>query len=175
MSLTDELTDLPNRRAAMIALEQAWSRSIRTGVPVGVVSVDVDHFKSINDRFGHAVGDQVLRQVAGVLREGARQEETVARIGGEEFLLISPSASLRELVIPAERLRRQLAATRLEANGDSISLTVSLGVAEREASMANADELLNAADKALYAAKSSGRNKLCLYQAGKLRSLTPSA
>ncbi|TVS18237.1 MAG: diguanylate cyclase [Gammaproteobacteria bacterium] len=175
LSLTDQLTDLPNRRAAMIALAQAWSRSLRNGSPVGVVSVDVDHFKSINDRFGHAVGDHVLRQVAVVLRRGARQEETVARIGGEEFLLISPSGGIRELVIPAERLRRELAATRLEANGDSISLTVSLGVAERESSMASADELLNAADKALYAAKSSGRNKLCLYQAGKVRSLSTSA
>ena len=175
LSLTDQLTDLPNRRAAMLALAQAWSRSIRTGSPMGVVSVDVDHFKSINDRFGHAVGDHVLRQVAVVLRGAARQEETIARIGGEEFLLISPSAGIRDLVIPAERLRRQLAATRLESNGDSISLTVSLGVAEREASMASADELLNAADKALYAAKSSGRNQVCLYQAGKLRSLNPSA
>ena len=171
LSLTDQLTELPNRRAAMLALEQAWARSTRTKSPVSVVIVDVDHFKAINDRFGHATGDRVLQQVATVLKAAARQEETIARIGGEEFLLISGNAGLRELVIAAERLRRQIQSTPLKANDESIHLTMSMGIAERETTTISPDELLNAADKALYAAKSAGRNRLTLFQGGKLRTL----
>jgi len=168
LSLTDQLTELPNRRAAMHALNQAWSRSSRSETPVGVTMIDIDHFKDINDRFGHAAGDQVLRDVAATLQEAAREDETIARLGGEEFVLISATSGLRELIVAAERLRRRLESTIIETQGRSVKLTASIGLAEREAIHGNADMLLNDADRAMYAAKSGGRNRICYSQDGRI-------
>ncbi len=169
LAMTDPLTDLPNRRAGMEALDQAWAGSARAGTPCALLALDIDHFKAINDRFGHAVGDQVLRAVAEVLKDAVRREETIARIGGEEFLLISPNLSLRDAVVAAERLRRQLEAAKIAAVGDSVALTVSIGIAVREAQMQLPEELINAADKALYAAKNGGRNRIAMTVKGNIR------
>ncbi|MFP4208726.1 MAG: diguanylate cyclase [Wenzhouxiangella sp.] len=174
LSLTDHLTDLPNRRAAMEALRQAWSRSTRNQTPVAVIMIDIDHFKQINDRHGHAGGDQVLKSVASVLKNSAREDETMARIGGEEFLLISANSGLRDLIVAAERLRRTLATAEIHHANRPIPLTASLGIAEREPAFDEPDMLLNAADKALYAAKSAGRNRICFYQGGRIRTLNSS-
>jgi diguanylate cyclase (GGDEF)-like protein len=175
LSLTDYLTDLPNRRAAIQALKQAWCQSQRSGGTMGVLMIDIDHFKQINDRHGHAGGDQILKAVAAMLKGAAREEETMARVGGEEFLLISTNSGIRELIVAAERLRRTLESADFNYAGENISITVSMGLAEREPAFEDADILLNAADKALYEAKSSGRNRICFYQAGRIRSLqTPS-
>ncbi|MFW5816082.1 MAG: diguanylate cyclase [Wenzhouxiangella sp.] len=171
LSLTDYLTDLPNRRAAMQALKQAWCQSQRSGNPIAVVMIDIDHFKQINDQHGHAAGDEVLKSVSAILKSSAREDETMARVGGEEFLLISANSGLRELIIAAERLRRTLEHADIRHAGKNIPLTASMGVAERETAFDDADMLLNAADKALYEAKSSGRNRICFYQAGRIRSL----
>jgi diguanylate cyclase (GGDEF)-like protein len=130
--------------------------------------IDIDRFKAINDRFGHAAGDQVLRDVAAIMKEAAREDETIARIGGEEFVLISASSGLRELIVAAERLRRRLESTSIEMADRSIKLTASIGIAERESIHVIADMLLSDADEALYAAKSGGRNRIFFAKDGRI-------
>lgn len=171
LSLTDHLTNLPNRRAAMQALKQAWCQSQRNDKPIAVIMIDIDHFKQINDKHGHAAGDQVLKTVSAMLKSATREDETMARIGGEEFLLISANSGLRDLIVAAERLRRRLESATINQAGTAIRVTASMGIAEREPAFDDPDMLLNAADKALYEAKSSGRNRLCFYQGGRIRSL----
>ena len=169
LALVDQLTDLPNRRAGMEALSQAWSRSVRDQSSCALLTIDIDYFKTINDRFGHAVGDQVLRSVAAVLKDAVRNEDTIARIGGEEFMLVSPNLAIRDAVVAGERLRRQLEDASIDAGGESICMTVSVGIAVREAQMHETQELMNAADRALYAAKNAGRNRIAVMVSGSIR------
>ncbi len=162
-ALSDELTDLPNRRAGMNVLAQVWSASQRTSDPLSVLAVDIDHFKSINDRYGHAVGDVVLRSVATTLREHARREDTVVRWGGEEFLVVMPMVRSPEAARAAERLRRAVQTVQAPLNGRQIGVTISVGVASADpSSNADVDKLLKAADDALYTAKHGGRNRVAL-------------
>lgn len=159
-ALSDALTGLPNRRSAMDQLEQAWSAASRSGAPLAVMVIDIDHFKHINDTHGHAAGDMVLREAASVLRTSARREDSVCRIGGEEFLVICPNTDLESAMQSAERLRTTLG-THLIAIGESEScITTSIGVAVREPDTADIDALVSTADQALYAAKEAGRNRV---------------
>lgn len=162
-AMTDLLTGLPNRRAGMQALEKAWSVSQRTGQPVAVLMIDVDHFKSVNDRYGHAVGDLVLQEVAKTIQSAARRHDSVSRIGGEEFLLVCQEADPRTALVVAERLRSLIKSLELEFGGATIRATVSIGVAAREAGLPDADALVHGADTALYAAKNAGRDRVCLF------------
>ncbi len=171
LALTDQLTELPNRRAAIDALDQAWSHSLRSQAPCALLIMDIDHFKSINDCYGHAVGDQVLHATAAVLKQAVRRDETIARIGGEEFLLISTRLNLREAVVAAERLRRHIEHATIDIGSKVIKITVSIGIAAREAEMSDPEALMIAADKALYAAKDGGRNRLGFFADGKVRLL----
>ena len=158
MVMTDELTGLINRREALARLGTFWSSAVRHGTPLSCILLDVDHFKHCNDAYGHAVGDVVLREIARVMRSTSRQDESVCRIGGEEFLVVCPHASAEEAAVGAERLRRAIQDAVIQTHDLDLRMTISLGVAEREAGMAGADDLLRAADHALYAAKRSGRN-----------------
>ncbi len=160
-ALTDLLTGLPNRRSAMEQLEQAWSAASRSGQPIAVMVIDIDHFKHINDSYGHAAGDQALREAAITLRASARREDSVCRIGGEEFLVICPNTDLGAALQSAERLRANLNAKRIAIGNTEETLTVSIGVATRESVTVDIDALVSAADQALYAAKEAGRNKVC--------------
>lgn len=166
-AMTDLLTQLPNRRAGMEALGSYWSASRRTGQPMAALMIDVDLFKSINDRHGHAVGDRVLQAVARAIQAAARKDDSVSRIGGEEFLLVCHDADHRAALLAAERLRRMVKALKICVAGVDVPASVSIGVANREASMENEDDLLRAADKALYAAKNAGRDRICLFTNGK--------
>ena len=166
-AMTDVLTGLPNRRAGMEALASDWSASKRSGQPVAALMIDVDLFKSINDQHGHAVGDHVLQEVAKALQAAARKDESVSRIGGEEFLLVCHNTEPRGALLAAERLRKMVKALQISVAGSSIQTSVSIGVAVREAEMEAADDMLRAADKALYAAKHAGRNRVCLFARGK--------
>jgi diguanylate cyclase (GGDEF)-like protein len=168
-ALSDPLTELSNRRAGTNALAQAWSASTRHGDALSLISVDADHFKAINDTCGHAAGDLVLQALAQCLRTGARSEDTVCRWGGEEFLLICPKLSAREGAQMAERLRRNVAALKVTWEGRPIQLTVSLGLAFWRADIASQDVLLAEVDKALYAAKSNGRNRVAMFVDGQCR------
>lgn len=163
-ALTDLLTGLPNRRSAMDQIEQAWSAASRSGLPLSVMVVDIDHFKQINDSYGHAAGDLVLREAAAILRASARREDSVCRIGGEEFLVICPNTDLKSAVQSAERLRTNLCAKRMAIGKTGKTLTVSIGVATREPGTVDMDALVSLADQALYAAKEAGRNQTCTQQ-----------
>lgn len=167
-AMTDMLTELPNRRAGMEALARFWGAAQRTGRPVAALMIDVDFFKSINDRHGHAVGDQVLQRVAKAIQSAARKDDSVSRIGGEEFLLICHDADPRTALLAAERLRQIIKALTISVAGaEDIQTSVSIGVANLEASMDKEEDMLRAADKALYAAKSAGRDRVCLFANGK--------
>ncbi|MFP4601489.1 MAG: diguanylate cyclase [Halochromatium sp.] len=175
LSLTDQLTGLPNRRSAIEALGQAWSVSERSNLPMSVIMIDIDHFKRINDQFGHAAGDQVLADVAKALKADTRQGDSSYRMGGEEFLLLSSALDIKQIIVVAERLRRRIAALDIDCGGHRIQLSISLGAAQREAEHEHFDALLSAADKALYAAKSGGRNRVCFYHNKRIHSIDPNA
>jgi two-component system, cell cycle response regulator len=168
-ALTDPLTALANRRAGLLALAQAWSAATRHADALTLLSFDIDHFKAINDQHGHAAGDLVLQQVAQVLRDASRKEDTVCRWGGEEFLVISPKVNLNEGVLAGERLRKSIASLSIVYAGRDIAVRVSLGVASWELGLADQDELIAQVDKALYAAKAGGRNCLAVFKAGVTR------
>ena len=167
-AMTDLLTGLPNRRAGMQALAKAWSVSMRTGQPVAALMIDVDHFKSINDSYGHAIGDRVLQEIARVIQAAARKHDNVSRVGGEEFLLVCQDAEQQMALVVAERLRKLIKALRIDLGKDVIQLTASIGVATREPAFAEADDMVQNADKALYAAKKAGRDRVCLFTKGKV-------
>lgn len=162
LALTDQLTELPNRRAAMDALDKAWNLSIRKQTPFSLLFLDIDHFKTINDSFGHDIGDEVLKAVAKILKQSTRIEDTVARVGGEEFFLISPNLPIREALIAAERLRLKIEMTNFILGETNLNLTISIGIAIIEKTMQSREDLMISADQALYAAKNNGRNSIAL-------------
>ena len=168
VALTDLLTGLPNRRAGLDVLSQVWNASNRSGQPVGVMVLDIDRFKSVNDTHGHAVGDKVLSEVGKAVRIAIRNDDQVCRLGGEEFLVICQNTDLKSTLQAAERLRQKVATTAIQAGGVAIQTSISIGVACKEAEMSDADALVSAADQALYAAKHGGRNRTCLYARGKV-------
>lgn len=166
---TDILTGLPNRRAAMDGLGQAWSSAERTHEPLVVMMLDIDAFKSFNDTYGHALGDIMLSEVGRVLREASRKEDLVCRFGGEEFIVICRNTDMPAALGLAERLRGLVAGLRVAHGKGQVQTTVSIGLACREASMLCPEDLVDAADKALYAAKHGGRNRICASFQGQVR------
>lgn len=158
-SLTDPLTELPNRRYAMKRLESEWSSTLRTGRDLCLVMIDIDHFKSVNDDYGHDVGDAVLKEAARRLKAAIRTSDEVCRIGGEEFLLICKNTAEDEATVVAERIRSSMADERMAIPGFDRDLTVSLGLAGYEPKLKSFNQLMKLADEALYAAKEGGRNR----------------
>ena len=159
-SMTDAVTGLRSRRYVTEVLAIEVLRARRYRLPLTVLMADLDHFKRVNDRFGHPVGDTVLRRVSDLLRSLLRATDVAGRFGGEEFLVILPQTDRVGAVSLAERWRQSLEHTALEApDGKRIRTTVSIGVAEFMAQMARPDELVSAADEALYSAKAGGRNR----------------
>jgi diguanylate cyclase (GGDEF)-like protein len=158
-ALTDVLTGLYNRRHAMERLTQEWAEAERGHRPLCILAIDIDHFKSVNDKHGHDTGDAALRQFAEVLRVYSRTPDVPCRFGGEEFLLIAPDTPLEGALNLAERIRLGIQNKPLVAAGVSLHLTVSIGVAEKSPRHANIDQLIKAADEALYHAKQNGRNR----------------
>ena len=165
VATTDALTGMVNRRAGMERLCEVWSLSNRYNDPLACMVLDIDHFKRFNDIHGHAVGDRVLKEVADALLAASRLGETVCRIGGEEFLVVCPKSTGRTAGTGAERLRRAVETLAVAVDGCELSVTVSLGVAERTDSMTEPDDLLKAADQALYRAKRAGRNQVVVARA----------
>lgn len=159
-ALTDVLTDLPNRRYALTRLEQEWAESTRSSRPLSVVMIDIDHFKKINDTYGHDVGDAVLKQTAAVLRARTRRGDVVCRLGGEEFLVINVNSDLKGARLCAERLRSSVAEQVIRCPGFEGSVTISLGCSQRTAEVRDIDDLLKSADEAVYEAKAAGRNTI---------------
>jgi diguanylate cyclase (GGDEF)-like protein len=161
-ALTDALTDLPNRRYMMDRLKQEWAGTCRHGRELACMIVDVDYFKSVNDRYGHDVGDVVLQKIAAVLRAASRRSDVVCRLAGEEFVVICPDTDLNGVASGGERLRKAVETSVIEAVGFGHAVTVSVGVAARTPSTKDPDALLKAADSALYEAKRNGRNRVCV-------------
>jgi len=157
----DALTGLPNRRLMVERLQQAWSEYQRRGREFAVAVLDLDHFKRVNDELGHDAGDQVLARIARVLRRQIRAEDTVARFGGEEFLILMPETGIEAAMQLAERVRSAIEREQFTEGGRSWSVTTSIGVAAASTSTTSRDELLKAADEALYEAKGAGRNRVC--------------
>lgn len=159
----DSLTGAFNRRSLEDEAERLLARCARTGDVLAVMLIDVDHFKSVNDRFGHPVGDEVLRRLAAVSQGAVRTDDYFARYGGEEFCVLLPASSEEEAVILAERLRQRYAETRMEFNGEILHSTVSIGVADSRKRPIEFSMLLAAADQALYRAKQTGRNRVVAF------------
>lgn len=162
MSHTDALTGLYNRRYAMQRLGEEWSSFERYGKPFSVIMVDIDHFKSVNDQHGHDAGDEVLKQVAKLLRSLCRESEVVCRLGGEEFLVLCENTDLKGAVLCAERLRATSERTVINFRTFNRSVTLSLGVAEAAGTVKSLDELLKLSDEGVYRAKESGRNRVSI-------------
>lgn len=164
LARTDSLTGLANRREFDEAMAREVVRVTRHAMPLALLAMDLDHFKRVNDTYGHAAGDQVLREVAQILRSGTRVVDVVARLGGEELAVLMPHTVERDAAIVAERLREAIASHRFVlASGETIRCTASVGVAAttRELPL-DGIALLHAADTALYAAKTDGRNRVKL-------------
>ncbi len=157
---TDPLTRLPNRRGFRELLDLELERARRSGAPMSVLAGDLDHFKDVNDRAGHLVGDAVLQQVARLLGEGVRRIDAPARIGGEEFAVILPGADAQAAFAVAERLRCHVRDAFADA---TVPITISFGIAAHPSHAQTAASLVRAADEALYAAKASGRNRSVIY------------
>jgi len=159
-AMTDVLTELPNRRYAMRRLDEEVAASLAEGAPLSVILLDIDHFKSVNDGFGHDVGDLVLRETARVLRACTRRNEEVCRLGGEEFLVIVPQATRESSAHFAERLREAVSELEFNFGANRAGITVSLGVAGFEDGATTVDELIRIADRRAYLAKALGRNRV---------------
>jgi diguanylate cyclase (GGDEF)-like protein len=158
LATTDALTGLANRRHFLTALDAEWSRFQRYYRSLSVLMVDIDHFKSVNDRYGHAVGDEAIKAVTEACLQGKRKSDIVGRVGGEEFAVLLPETSITRARIVAKRIRKRIAAQTLNAHTAQFKITASIGVAEAAVSMSGAGSLMVAADDALYQAKAQGRN-----------------
>ncbi|MGR9088670.1 MAG: GGDEF domain-containing protein, partial [Gammaproteobacteria bacterium] len=165
LAVTDALTQCFNRRYFNENIRQDCARSERYGHPLSLIILDIDHFKRINDSFGHLAGDQVLRDVAGILRGIVRSSDKLSRYGGEEFAVLMPNTNLAEACSMAVRLREAVAGYAITYDGKAIRATISLGVAEWLPEYGKvAERLTNAADQSLYKAKSDGRNRVCHFE-----------
>jgi two-component system cell cycle response regulator len=163
LAYRDELTELPNRRGAARQVDVLISRARRHGHQLAVLLVDADHFKNVNDEHGHAVGDIVLREIAGRLRERVRREDVVGRWGGEEFVVALPETTPDGAAAVAESLRAAIAETAIDTGEASLGVTVSIGVAAWTGQ--ELDGLVELSDQALYAAKAAGRDRVVLERA----------
>lgn len=163
MATTDGLTGFLNRRHFMVRLQEEFDRMQRnTDMQCSVLMLDLDHFKRINDTYGHAAGDAVLKHFAEIIHGQQRKIDVVGRVGGEEFAIILPDTDLTEARIFAERLRKTVADKPLQHETESIQITVSIGIALLSASSRSPDNVLRGADRALYKAKDHGRNQVVL-------------
>lgn len=156
---TDSLTGAMSRRSFHIEAEREIARAERNGTELSCALIDIDHFKSINDTYGHGVGDLVLQRVVAVCKSELRSTDYIGRLGGEEFAVMLPDTSLDSALDVAERMRKAVAAMAVEVLAGKISVTVSVGLAPRTADKNSLELLLESADVAVYKAKSGGRNQ----------------
>jgi diguanylate cyclase (GGDEF)-like protein len=161
LALVDDLTRIANRRAILTLGEDLLRQARVSDSALSVLVIDIDHFKSINDRLGHAAGDRVLRNVALLISDTLRPRDGFGRLGGEEFLVLLPATATDGAVVLAERVREAIAATTLATHGQPVQLTISVGVATARRGDAFT-RLLERCDRALYQAKSEGRNRVCV-------------
>jgi diguanylate cyclase (GGDEF)-like protein len=167
LAITDPLTGLFNRRRFTDVLRREFAVTQRYKNVLSCVMVDLDHFKPVNDRFGHDAGDEVLKQTARKLADTLREVDLAARYGGEEFVILLPHTQKTEAAIVAERILELVRAQRFEFSGETLSVTASFGIADTaDVSEGKAEELVRLADVALYRAKDGGRNRVVVYHSG---------
>lgn len=159
-ALTDPLTRLSNRRYGLDRFKQEWSYAIHSDAPLSCLMLDIDHFKAVNDRYGHEIGDVVLTQVAQVIQHNCRKDDVVFRYGGEEFCIVAPGTPVHEAVQLGERIARAIRKRRYGKEPDLFHATLSVGVASRDAADSDVDVLIARADRALYGAKEAGRDRV---------------
>lgn len=161
LAQTDPLTKLYNRRHMMTTLASEFDRSKRVGSPFALLMIDLDHFKLVNDTYGHQQGDKVLQSTSWEIQGVLRQYDSAARFGGEEFALLLPETTLGEAALVAERLRQRIASIQFTGSFAKLKITASLGIAAiPHARIASIEDLIRLADDALYSAKRNGRNRV---------------
>jgi diguanylate cyclase (GGDEF)-like protein len=160
LATTDSLTGLRNRRYFMETASQEFERSRRYQIPLSLLMLDADRFKSINDRFGHHVGDEALKALAAIGQRQLREIDLFARLGGEEFAILLPQTDFADARAVAERLRQTIAGQMIDTEQGPFNFTVSLGLASLDPAMTKPGDLLRQADIALYQAKHNGRNRV---------------
>ncbi len=162
LSVTDNLTGLANRRNFESAFEKEFLRAVRYNSKFTLVMFDIDHFKNINDTFGHPCGDFVLRQIANSALQTFRKTDTVFRFGGEEFVVILTETDIKQAIIPLERFRKTVETLGLTYQDKEVEVTVSIGACQFSPDMKTKEEFLQKVDETLYKAKNSGRNRTIL-------------
>jgi two-component system, cell cycle response regulator len=168
LATTDSLTKLKNRRLFYTQAEQNLAACRRFGKDMSLLLLDIDHFKKVNDTFGHHAGDEVLVKVAKLLAHMVRGVDTVARFGGEEFAVLMPETNRLGAAVLGERIRAAIEREQINVDGQHIPVTVSIGITTLAAEhVESIDQLLNIADQRLYLAKNSGRNRICVSDDGK--------
>ena len=160
MAVTDNLTSVYNRHSFYALAGRETARADRAGEPLSIAMVDIDFFKKVNDNYGHAMGDQVLKTTAGRIKNSVRKTDVLARYGGEEFIVLMPSTDSRDAFTIAERIRNSIEGCTFENMG---GITVSIGLSER-VDKEIIDDVINRADVALYRAKEAGRNRTVVYE-----------
>ncbi len=163
LAITDSLTGLYNRRFFFAFAENEIERSKRYNKNLSIIMMDIDHFKDVNDRFGHLIGDQVLKEIADICLSILRKVDVMCRFGGEEFTVLLPETERAEAVHAAERMCTAIACSRLKTENGDVAVSVSIGVVELDKSHTTLEKLLALADKALYSAKETGRNRVSVF------------
>ena len=163
-SRIDGMTQLLNRSSIEMHLGQEFKRCQRYKTPLSLLMFDLDHFKLVNDTYGHLAGDEVLRRVSKCLRDTVRETDLAGRYGGEEFMVIATETAASQAVVLAERIRQAVAAIEFEWQGQRVAISCSLGVAGLNESQPQYEALIQCADQALYRAKETGRNRYCCYE-----------
>lgn len=163
LSMTDELTGLFNRRSFDNAFEKEFLRAARYNNKLTLVMFDIDHFKNINDTYGHQCGDYVLQQISNAALQTFRKTDTVFRFGGEEFVVILTETDIKQSIIPLERFRKTIETLGLTYQNQEIQVTVSIGACQFQDEFMTKEIFLQKTDQALYEAKNSGRNKCILH------------
>ena len=166
LASTDYLTNLYNRRRFFLTTEKIFTEAVRTGYPISITLIDLDHFKQVNDTHGHLIGDQVLIQIAHLIRDGCRENDMAARYGGEEFVILHPNIGRLAAFQIIEKIRERVEATPYISNADEIGMTLSAGIVDIEIckDCPRVDDMLALADKALYRAKDGGRNQVVVLE-----------
>ncbi len=163
LAITDPLTGIPNRRHFEMIIEKEFNRTVRYKTPTSCIMIDIDHFKSVNDQYGHGVGDFVLTEVANLIKNCIRKVDTIARWGGEEFVILLPGTNIDKAYKTASRIKETI--SKFQFSNIQKTVTVSLGIASiPEPSIDSSEKLIDAADNALYEAKAKGRNRIEIFK-----------
>lgn len=163
LAALDPLTGVYNRRFGLGRLHEEFERAVRSSLPVGLLMMDIDHFKHVNDTYGHQVGDRILKSVAGIIKTVLREGDVLVRYGGEEYLAILPAAASEDLILVGERIRRSVEDSAVIEGEQTIRVTISVGgAAFPNQSVEKESTLLHLADESLYRAKETGRNRVII-------------